>query len=352
MLQLKVRLPFLDGGPPFAVEGAGDLREEANRIVEEIKSTSDRLVFPSLAAIGTHRVRILEGSPRLVGSSTSRRPYLRLWRNLVFDISIDVDEITPVIETRSDGQSWELSTDEARKLRAAGAGHELLRAMFDLCVVANIAAPGAIDLGSPIVFLNRGRVASGSVLISSLQYARAYARRVGWPSIASLPFVQVWEWAARLRLAEKVGDSPVSRAYNAWTYLFGNPGEENPAEIFWALMGLEALYNDGKEGVRESVLRRTELLLGVRSSHKADLSDAYRVRSAYVHGNLPFPAKDFPYDAMTEVEEHREKIYGATATVSSVLAASLQQLVVRGWSSMRFETALVGELIAAPLRRT
>ncbi len=327
------------------------LEDEAFRVVSELTALGDSIQLPALDPQAYQAtIEVLSHSDqrfpapkrdrRLAYLGTRSKQGFRSWVVAKLSVAIDID---PGLWTPG------LNKDEPDPLESDPVVvsrqicvETLAREIFDLCCTANIASPGAFDIGAAFIYENGQLVDTRTEVMSDLYIARRYATRTSWPTLRPLSLTQTWSWVHRLKLPERLGDAPVSRAYNAWTYQFGPLQHRNALDLFWALMGVEALYNDGREGVREQLLRRCQLLLGERKTHKQDLSEMYRLRSALVHGGLPFPARDFPYDALPRYESFHADMENATAIAQALLAGSLQELACRNLAELRFETVLRG----------
>lgn len=328
------------------------LRADAYRIATEISAIGTGISLPTLKGQGTYtadvelyshhdsRFPVPKRDRKLAYLGAAGRDSLRNW--LVAKISVSIALRAGNWTSHRDGRTTTVPEEQALHFTESVTAHLLERQIFDLCCIANLASPGAFNIGAPFIYQDGQLVHTGKAVISDVESARAYAQKTGWPTIRSLPVLDVWNWVYTLNLPERLGDTAVSRAYNAWTYQFGEPGAGDPLQLFWALMGVEALFNDGRESVREQVLRRSQLLLGERRTHKADVGEMNRLRSAFVHGGLPFPSKDYPFDAHPEFEAYNERIWGATSIAQAMLVASLQTLVRENWSAISVGSILHG----------
>lgn len=153
--------------------------------------------------------------------------------------------------------------------------------------------------------------------------------------LRDLSVVETWVWLARNFLPIRFGDTPLSRAFNSFTYLYARDLPD-PFQILVALMGIEALYGSGRPGIAAQIVERTQLLLGPRSSFKGDLRRMYDLRSATIHGGFGFPPLDTPFDYPPAYKRRWKELGDAEALAGAVLVASLQELQQRGATHLNF----------------
>jgi hypothetical protein len=157
-----------------------------------------------------------------------------------------------------------------------------------LAFAANIARPGCFNVHSVAWRCADGSCEEGPGLVHDFASSVEYSQRTGWPPLIPVPFKTVYAWIVRNLFHLRAGDTPVSRAFNAYTWLFGRAGHDFPFDLVSALIGIEALFATTTSGVADQVRRRTQLLLGSRTSFKKDLDKMYAARSAFLHGSTQF----------------------------------------------------------------
>lgn len=210
-----------------------------------------------------------------------------------------------------------------------------------LSIAASIARPAAFDSTSIYVIERTGgRILERRRLISDLWMAREYAERTGWPRLSDLSIVEVWSWLLRNCLPVRTGDSELSRAYNALSYLFA-PDVPEAFQFLSALMGIEAIFSSGRPGVASQIVERTQLVLGERKSFKGDLRRAYELRSALIHGSLGFPGLHFSYSDPPGLEKRRADVDSAQALAIAVLVATLQRHAEKNLTRLSFNERVV-----------
>lgn len=106
------------------------------------------------------------------------------------------------------------------------------------------------------------------------------------------------------------------------------------------MLGLEALYARGTDGIGRQLTERTELLLGPRVEHKRAVSNLYAYRSRFLHGDEDLPL-GFNVDSFERIDRPLEvKNYEHWGYACAILLASIQELVQRNQHTLEFDTVL------------
>lgn len=216
--------------------------------------------------------------------------------------------------------------------------HDLARAFT---FAANIARPGCFLVKSIAIRRPDGSCEKDTGIVHDLRGAVEYSKKSGWPPLNPQPFGSVWYWIIRNLFHLRLGDSPVSRAFNAYTWLF-EKGSDFPFGLVSALIGIEALFSTTTSGIAGQVRRRAQLFLGRRTSFKKDLDKMYAARSAFLHGGTLLRANGYTWEPPKSIQSKLEKISEAEYIASAVLLSSLQRLVEKGWTSLEFSENLIG----------
>ena len=107
----------------------------------------------------------------------------------------------------------------------------------------------------------------------------------------------------------------------------------------WCMVGLEALYNNGREGLAAQFREKIWVLLGKDQARKKAFSRLYDYRSRFVHGSMDFPIAETPWGdphmarIVQEAVEERE-------LASTLLVATLQSMVRDGITELPFRWVL------------
>jgi len=208
--------------------------------------------------------------------------------------------------------------------------------IYDLFVIANLARIGSLEIhDSCLIQDGRKHKKPFELNVSELRFALEFAQKIGWPKFHKSKIARTWKWALQRKgFLESFSDDATSRALNAFTHLFKL--NEGPVTLFWAIMGIEALYVRGREPKMEQVRERTQVLLGEQTSFKKKISEMYNFRSSFIHGDLDFPGRHLLHDAAPEVESHDTALNEATSLAIAVLTATIQVLISKNWDGLRF----------------
>ena len=321
--------------------------------VHELSTLSGKLALPGLQTTDllAPSFSILDSAGELFTSfSTEDKPFLDVYEPKHFIQSRFF--IKASIEA-SFGEEWlrELPVEpptmrsevDAYQLAALLTGEDLNCFIQELTIVANLARPGTLNVSDAFLFVDGRQSRSTSTIINRLENSVKYVQQTGWPLLKDLQLEKVWTWVIKQNLANSFGFSPVARAYNALSHLFVESGKDDSLDLFWALMGVEALYAQGSTGIMEQISEKTRVLFGERLEHKKHLSRMYGLRSKFIHGDLPFPGRFYPWDASPEAEQYYEGLFQATYLAKAILIATLHILIERDWSGLQFDYTVTGQ---------
>jgi hypothetical protein len=212
-----------------------------------------------------------------------------------------------------------------------------------LAFATQLAAPGYMHFYEPIGFINDKPHGVGDSISWVLNEARWSAAHHGWPVISTIPVEQVDGWLSSVPgILDGMGNGPTGRAIAALTQIVcGGLNESSEMGIAWALLGLEALYADGKQGLSQQILRKSEIMLGPRNPKNPRLKSVYDYRSRFLHGSIDMPlaytnSRIDPPDKGKFMSDTYE--YWGIATC--MLVATLQQMILRNLVELSFTLIL------------
>ena len=235
------------------------------------------------------------------------------------------------------------NTDEP-VFRFIFAAQEMIRAVAALIIVANLARPGSLEIGAGAIVFGDGYSHPLQPARNDLGLVVEVVRALGWPAMRDLTIRETWDWCRRL--PGFVAGCPTSRggrALTAFSYqIKEKPADFSPMDLVWAMVGLEALFGHGKEGLRKQISDKSQALLGRPTAFKRRFESMYDYRSRFVHGDLDVPLPLFLYSGSEATSRFEGESYDATAAATGVLIASLQELIVRGWREPVFSYAVTG----------
>ncbi len=174
-------------------------------------------------------------------------------------------------------------------------------------------------------------------------FAVMESKRVRWPNFSNIEISRVWEWYLKhISSTDSMSETPVGRALNALSYLFhdGLLGA-NSEELFWALLGIEALYGSGTASIQSLLDKKTQLVLGHRKEFKKKFSQMYNFRSRFVHGDLDFP-NNVTFKETDRYADYFMEIGAIKGLAVAILLATLQTMIKNNWSSLEFSLSLSG----------
>lgn len=254
---------------------------------------------------------------------------------------VDGDLLLSVSAEVELSQVWDNVTSSSTPSEILGflAAQELNRAMSDLMIAANIARPSSLEInGGVIVSSDGGKILPVLPQTSMLDATVTMSEETGWPLLRTLSIVDVWHWLRLLPgFVSGQPTTPAGRAVAALSHQFkGSIDELSPLDLVWVLVGLEALYGTGREGLKTQLLQKCETLLGRPTSFKKRLAKMYDFRSRLVHGDVDIPLAYYQ-DGAPGGSPFGHDVDEALSVGHAVLIASLQELVFRGWGAMRFQ---------------
>jgi len=221
------------------------------------------------------------------------------------------------------------------------AGYDLEKFVGDLLLASNIANPGAMH--PRLIKCSVGGTVRSTFQLraSDIGFAREEAERIGWPPLTRFPLDQSLRWLRGIPgFIEGVPRGPLGRAVSSVSQLLGFDPPATGTALMWALVGLEALYTQGKEGLGQQLFEKAELLLGRPVAHNRSVRRLYDFRSRFVHGDIDFPLAYSPYsndtwmEAVVPAAEHE-------ALATALLIATLQAMLAANRTQLQFKWQLL-----------
>lgn len=264
----------------------------------------------------------------------------RYYETLSLKTEVEFDELLEGVEVYTgDGkEKLELSEEEKIEYLKSDIRTEIGKYIMDFIFATNLAYPGLFEVGSVEVFMDNKECEILKIdKPIFIEWEGTYINylKEKWPVIHILKFEQVWNWLnTRTNFMMGISKTAIDRALNALTYTMGEPSYE---QVFYILMGIEAIYNDNESnGIVEQIRAKTEALLKRPASYRKRISEFYENRSGFIHGKLNFPNKYCPYDAAEEFEEFYFKKYIKTVEDAlTILIATIQEYIIQDASEMQ-----------------
>jgi hypothetical protein len=257
-------------------------------------------------------------------------------------IALDVEiEDYHNVELSLDGQSFKGS--DVPLLLQRGLADRLYALVANEIIASHLAEPGLIGMERPLVFV-RGELWERLEGMSwTLREAIAVTEETKWPPIHSLPFEAASLWLHSLPgFDEGLGAGRVGRAVAALSHIIhGSPSEDSAVDLAWALLGLEALFTTGTEGLAYQLSAKSEVLLGTRTEHKKVVTQMYAFRSKFLHGSLDMPLAYRLHLSDEPAADFGPDAYECWRMGCTLLVASLQELVRRNAHTLEFSYTIV-----------
>lgn len=162
-----------------------------------------------------------------------------------------------------------------------------------------------------------------------------------WPKLRQIPFMKTWNWAQGIEgFCRGIGHGPAGRALAALSYATRHGFSDNsPQGLFWAALGLDAIFDSGGVSKTSQISRKTEVLFGKPPRSKKLPGQAYDLRSRILHGDVDMTfsyTETYNYDLPGYTDKYPNATYLATA----LLVASLQEMVIRNVYSLDFKLTI------------
>jgi len=218
-----------------------------------------------------------------------------------------------------------------------------------LLIYLNIAKPGAIDSRGGVIVRtlqtgNKKKIKTGEfpMLANVIHLSLDLLTDYKWPPVKELNIIDALDWLDKHWDAfTTTPKNRIQRALNAFSYLFHDSlTDSSPSDLFFSLLGIEALYVDGNENIQKQVDIKSQILLGKRTEFKKKFNELYGFRSRYIHGQLNLVNKYYSGDAEPDVQDHVYKTFDNSHLAILILIASIQGHMLLNKDELEFEFKL------------
>lgn len=230
-----------------------------------------------------------------------------------------------------------LSDTYLLELKKSDITTEIKKFIMDFTFALNLAYPGFFEFNIANIFYNDIEIST--IDITVVPWCSLYKNFLEnkWPKISILSYAQVWNWLLlKTNYMEGFSQIAIDRALNALTYTLGNINISYE-QLFYVLIGIEALYNDNcNNGIAEQIREKTEALLQRPPHLKKQISMFYNNRSEFLHGKLNFPNSYYPYDATDDYNIFFKKMYSDTIeTALAILLSTVQEFIIHDANELK-----------------
>lgn len=241
-----------------------------------------------------------------------------------FAASVDVDE-EKLARERGDGRAV---VPRATDLQDA-ARSRVSQALDMLLLCARIAIPQRFEIESIEVPGERPELSHRAPFLQFNPVMPASLAKP-WPLLRDIDVMAVHRWISPIEgWPFSSGTTHTGRALAALTHVCA-VDPMSPERLVWALAGLEALFCDGTADAREQLARGAQDLLGSHPQAATLVDMMFEDRSRFLRGAMPLP---FLSTALADWGTEAELISDrSTDLATTMLVASIQELVVRQWT--------------------
>jgi len=233
-----------------------------------------------------------------------------------------------------------ISPEERIELFKLNIVEEFKHQSFHLLVFSNIAFPGAIKTREGLVLVNKEIIDSFPSIYSIHRESLDDIKTLKWPTYKTLSIHQVCQWFESNHFSFRThSKTKVARALNAFTYLFKHEPGNMAFDLFWSLIGVEALYCSSKDSISEQIYEKVQLVLGPVTESKKKIKGMYNFRSRLVHGDLDIPPNNFDYED-TDEEKFQTEMFEATIMAVAILTTTLQEIIIKNETDLKFKYVL------------
>jgi hypothetical protein len=325
--ELIICVPLI---PLFAPEA--HLSEYVDKGIEDILTLNERIEI-SIEGVGSFKLNVftLSDDPAMQNSFSFSNG------GLIFRIVVH-DGLEKMEMPQSDNTP--ISTEDRLLLFKKYITEEFKYQISNLLVLSNISFPGSIKTREGIVLLNKEKYDSFSSAYSIHRESLDDIRILKWPVYKNLTIYQVWLWFESNNFSFRShSKTKVARALNAFTYLSKNSPLETFSDLFWSLIGIEALYCTSKDSISEQIYEKVQLVLGPVNESKKKVKSMYNFRSRLVHGDIDIPPNNFDYDDEDE-QKFQKEMFDATILAVAILTTTLQEIVIKNGTDLNFKYVL------------
>ncbi|MCD9025434.1 HEPN domain-containing protein [Cohnella silvisoli] len=312
-----------------------DFKKIINQVIEELLSM--KIVFPLNADQIVGKQALVRF--KLLDENDDRIQQIKkIGRSKIYLVAYTEMEITDIpIEGI---EEWNIPSIELWKKDSVD---YFIKRLYDFIISINISRVGTFQVDHGLIYVDEQLFDKTKMLLNGFEEVYIFTQKTKWPVLEQLDIVNVWGWITeKIGFIDGIGGTAVERALTALTYLFGSVNESNEGvDLFFTMIGLEALYSSSNNGIKEQLVAKSQVLLGVQNEYKKLFKYMYDYRSKFIHGGLNFPGKFHYFDGTEEFDSFMKENYDVTLMAQSVLIATLQQLSKRNLNELTFKYALI-----------
>lgn len=203
-------------------------------------------------------------------------------------------------------------------------------------MAVNISYPGLLEVYGVEIYINGIKEFNSNNVLSSLLISVNEAKRDNWPKMEIIDIKRTWNWLKKRKsFINGMSSNAIERALCALSYIYDCYSYE---DLFYAMIGIEAIYARNKEGILQQIKEKSRAIFGEPSDYMKRLKHMYNVRSRFIHGELNFPPRYCMDGDTKEFIEFADKQYFDSKNFAqAILISSIQQFVIRDTDEIEFE---------------
>lgn len=270
--------------------------------------------------------------------------HLRGYATLNLYYKLDIDGIWNNYDIYDNkGNKQALTKEELYSQKLLNLAGETEKFIMDFTFATNLAYPGLFEFASAKIFIDNVEQKNSEIGLTLAPWVDTYIFAVeqGWPEMRILNIQQVWEWLNNKTnyIRNGMSKTPIDRALNALSYIIGKPGYE---EMFYIMIGIEAIYNDNKDvTVSEQLRTKTKLLLNIPKQYKKKITTIYDNSHEFIHGRINFPNSYYKYNATKEFDDFFFNKYMQTVNnFLAVLISTIQEFIIQNANELKLQMNL------------
>ncbi|HYW57210.1 MAG TPA: hypothetical protein VE934_09625 [Polaromonas sp.] len=212
-----------------------------------------------------------------------------------------------------------------------------------LLLAVNIARPGSISAIEGFAFVNGEQVGTTYPFYAETLFGAVQASsETGWPRLTSLSIYETWQWLRGSQsIVDGVGIGRLGRALAALSHLTTETlSSSSSIDLFWVLLGLEALFARGNVGLKEQLLGKSEVILGPRLENKKLFGAVYDFRSRLIHGDVDLPVRFSQFSGADKYEKFQDELRRSGEIALAALVGTFQWMVTNNRYELDFAYAL------------
>ncbi len=270
----------------------------------------------------------------------SRDQYLKIGKEFSSNLKIEIPIPTTAPSFYRKIDLSKLSDEERKNQFREELILDICAEVQHLTILSNIAKPGAMKVRSAKCYLNNEFHSSAFKGYSLHRESLDYFEGLKWFEFQDMSIKNVLDWVDRNKISfQRISSNSTEIAINSFTQLFHEWKDSIVFDLFWALIGIEALYCTGKEALAKQIFEKTQVVLGEMSTFKKKLKEMYNFRSKLIHGSLNIAPVGY-YTVDKEEEKIEEDAFESSCLAIAILTGSLQKLIIMDSSKFEFEHKL------------